>query len=159
VYAIIAAVLLVGIVLSIGYGLASASFTNLLNRSLSRSLAAITIEEFCTDEETQQYANTYALLSSNLQQQYPESQFTADSEQNDSMLGQVSSCIQQGPVVSSSSTEVTVTLAVTRMLTPTPDASGNAPAPQTSDYSGQIRLVNEAGQWRVDQVDSSLNML
>jgi len=159
VYVIIAAVLLVGLVLSIGYGIASARFTSLLNRSLSSSLATITIDEFCTGEETQQYSNTYALLSSNLQQQYPESQFTLDSEQHDSMLGQISTCMQQGPVVSSSSTEVTVNLTVTRMLIPTPDASGNAPAPQTSNYSGQISLVNEAGQWKVDQVDSSLNML
>jgi hypothetical protein len=45
------------------------------------------------------------------------------------------------------------------MLTPTPDASGSAPAPQTSDYSGQISLVKEASQWKVDQVDSSLDML
>ena len=159
VYGIIAAVLAVGIVLSIGCGLVSASYYSLLNQSVSGSLASVTVNEFCMDEEMQDYSSAYALLSSNLQQQYNSSQFTTDGQQHDSTLGVMTTCNQQGPAVTSTSTELTATLTITRSLTPTPDASGNAPAPQASDYTGQVSLVEEAGQWRVDQVDSALNML
>jgi hypothetical protein len=159
VYGIIAAVLVVGIVLCVGCGLALSSYDNLVSHSLSGSLASLTVDELCLDEEMQDYSSAYTLLSSNLQQQLSESQFTTDGQQHDSTLGQISTCTQQGPAVSSSSTEVTATLAITRSVTPTPDASGNAPAPQASDYTGQVILVEVSSQWKVDQVDSALNML
>jgi hypothetical protein len=159
VYGIIAAVLVVGIVLCVGCGLALSSYGNLVSHSLSGSLASLTVDELCLDEETQDYSSAYTLLSSNLQQQLSESQFTTDGQQHDSTLGQISTCTQQGPAVSSTSTGVTATLAITRTLTPTPDASGNAPAPQASNYTGQVSLVEESGQWKVDQVDSALSML
>jgi hypothetical protein len=149
----------VATVLCIGCGLAVSTYVNRLNQSLPSTLASLTVSEFCLDEETQNYTSAYNLLSSNLQQQYSESQFTADARQHDSTLGTITVCSQQGLVVSNTGNEKTVTIKVTRMATPTPDASGNVPASQPTAYTGQVIVVKEAGQWKVDQVDSALNLL
>jgi hypothetical protein len=159
VYGIIAAVLVVAAVLCVGGGLAFSSFFGLVNHSLSTSLASFTVNEFCLDEETHDYTSAYSLLSTNLQQQVSESQFISDGQQHDSELGPISMCTQQGSLVSTSGNVKLATVNITRMLTPTPDATGSAPSPQPNTYSGQVTLVDEASQWRVDQVDSALNML
>jgi len=120
--------------------------------------AVTTAEEFCQAESTQDYTTAYSELSSSLQQQYSQSQFTQDGQQHDNTQGPITTCTPGLPTLNGSTATITVT--VTRTLAPTPDSSGTAAPAQTANASGQISLVQDSsGTWQVNSVDSSLAML
>ena len=98
VYGIIAAVLVAGIVLCVGCGLALSSYDNLVSHSLSGSLASLTVDEFCLDKKRRTTAALtpcyHRICNSSYQRaSLPRmaSSTTARSE--------ISTCTQQGPGV------------------------------------------------------------
>jgi hypothetical protein len=128
--------------------------------SITRTVdAEVTVQEFCTAVETQDYTTAYQHLSSNLQQTYSQDQFTQDNTNFDNTLGQVTSCSVSGQPVASGS-QVSVTVNVERTPpSPTPDSSGNIGTSSPSNETGQVTLIQENGQWKIDSIDSSLSLL
>jgi hypothetical protein len=118
-----------------------------------------TVSSFCQAESSQDYTTAYSNLSPSLQQQYSQSQFTQDNQTHDNTLGPITTCTPQGlPSVNGSG--ATITVMVSRTLAPTPDNSGNAAPTQTANVTGTITLVEDSsGNWVVNSIDSSLNML
>jgi limonene-1,2-epoxide hydrolase len=118
-----------------------------------------TVNNFCDSVSTQDYTSAYSNLSSSLQQQYSQAQFTQDNQNHDRTLGKVTTCTPQGvPSVNGSSASITVM--VTRTLAPTPNSSGTAAPTETASATGQITLIQDSsGNWVITGIDSSLNML
>jgi len=158
VYIIIGVVVAALVVLCAGGGILLSAFDNAAQHSLTNLLASGTAEEFCSDEQDQDYSGAFALLSASLAQQYPQPQFTQDGQQHDSTLGAITGCPPDVQAVVTGQT-ATVTVTVERTLTPTPGASGISSPQQTSESSGQITLVEVSRQWLVNGVDPALNML
>jgi hypothetical protein len=155
IYAIVAVVVLV---LFLVCGGGTLLINNLSLSATNRLSTSVIVDEFCAGVEGQDYSTAYQQFSANLQQQYSLSQFTQDAEQYNSELGQISTCIPQG-LATISGQSATISVLVTRALTPTPDASGNSPGSQSVDYTGSIGLVYEGRIWKIDSVDASLNLL
>jgi hypothetical protein len=158
VYVIVGVVVAALVVLCAAGGVLFSTLGNAAQHSLSNLLSSGTADEFCLDEQDQNYSSAYTLLSANLQQQYSQSQFTQDGQQHDSSLGTITNCTPSGTASVTGQT-ATLTVSIERTLTPTPDASGTVSPPQTSDSSGQIMLVEVSGRWLVNDVDPTLNML
>ncbi len=168
---IVAAVLIiacVGLCALAGYG--AKIFGTAVSTSISESATQLTTQfasvgseetvgTFCEAESSQDYTTAYSQLSPTLQQQYSQTAFTQDNLQHDSTLGPVSDCTPAGlPTVSGST--ATISVMVTRTLTPTADSSGNIGPTVTANATGNITLVEDSnGTWLINSVDSSLDML
>jgi hypothetical protein len=161
-------VLCVGLCVALGFGArvlgiaASTKVSQLATQAgteFASAESAQTVTSFCTAFQTQDYTTAYSYLSSSLQQQVSQSQFTQDNQNHDNTLGSVTQCSAQGlPNITASGASISVI--VTRTLAPTPDNSGNAAPTQTSNVTGQITLVQDSsGNWVISTIDSSLNML
>ncbi len=111
-------------------------------------LASLTVETFCASVTTQQYSAAYQELSSNLQGQVSQSKFTSDNQGFDTSKGQVTNCTAPGnPSVNGMT--ATVQVQVTRSL------NG-----QDTTATGQMTLtLDSTGAWKIDSIDSSLNLL
>jgi hypothetical protein len=119
-----------------------------------------TATNFCVAVSNQEYTSAYSYLSSSLQQQYSQTQFTQDNQNHDRTLGKVTACTpQEAPSVNGS--EASLTVMVTRTLAPTPNSAGTATPTQTASATGQITLILDSsnGNWVISSIDSSLNML
>ena len=116
----------------------------------------LTVTTFCQAESSQDYTSAYQQLSPALQQQFSQSQFTTDNQNHDSTLGPVSTCAPTGGATLSGST-ASVTIAVTR-TPPTPTTGTSPSAPHAG--SGQITMIQDSnGNWVINSVDSSLDLL
>jgi len=134
---------------------------------------AETYAGFCLDETSQDYQSAYTYFSTNLQQQLSASAFTARANQIDTRDGTVSSCqteTSRPPQISGSTATVQLIVVRTPPLSATPPASttptgsgaGTASATPTAGsgttFTGALHLVKQGSVWRIDQIDSSLDL-
>jgi hypothetical protein len=116
----------------------------------------LTVTTFCQAETSQAYSTAYQQLSPTLQQQYSPSGFAQDGQHHDSTLGPVSECAPTGGATFSGAT-ASVTIAVTR-TPPTPTTGTGPSVPHAG--SGQVTLIQDSsGNWVINSVDSSLDLL
>jgi hypothetical protein len=110
--------------------------------------STLAVTSFCTDEETQRYDQAYKLLSSSMQSQTLQDQFTQRSQSLDTSQGTVSQC---EPTPSGnfqpSDTSATFDVQVKR---------GTGSTATTTN--GTITLVNQSGSWKIDSIASSLGL-
>ncbi len=100
---------------------------------------------FCNDLKTQSYTPAYQLLSTKLQGQFTQVQFTQGSQALDGVEGTVTSCKQgtgNAYAYSFGGTTATLLAVITRS--------------KQGDLSGTIHLKSENGTWKVDGLDTSL---
>ncbi|HEX6122773.1 MAG TPA: hypothetical protein VFY89_06420, partial [Ktedonobacterales bacterium] len=102
--------------------------------------------QFCGNLKAQNYDSAYSMLSSKLRGQYTSAQYRAASAQLDAAEGRVTAC---GTASGSGSynyslggSKAAVTAAITRE--------------KLGALRGGVHLVNEAGGWKVDALDTSL---
>jgi hypothetical protein len=119
----------------------------------------LTVTTFCQAESSQDYTSAYQQLSPALQQQFSQNQFTTDNQNHDSTLGPVTVCAPTGGATVSGST-ASATIAVTRTPpTPTPGGTGAGPSVPAAT-SGQISMIQDSsGNWVINSIDSSLQLL
>lgn len=140
---VIAAVL---VVVCIGAGAAIAALGGRVGGTLFNTVGvAATASQFCVDEEKQQYAAAYQLLSPSLQSSMTQDQFIQNSQAHDASDGTITNCTpssRSGNVRFSGDT-VTLDLEVTR----------NQPA------SGSVTFKQVGSGWKIDSIDASLGLL
>ncbi len=142
-------------------------------RALSTTVGVIsTYSGFCVDETAQDYQSAYAYFSSNLQSQVSSDAFAQRAAQLDTRDGPVTSClIQNGAAPQVSNSTATVQLMITRtpQATPTPLGTATssaatptetpAPTPATgASFTGALHLVLQGSVWKIDSIDSSLDL-
>ncbi|MGO8947572.1 MAG: hypothetical protein ACLQUY_07895 [Ktedonobacterales bacterium] len=106
---------------------------------------------FCSDETAQNYSGAYQEFSSQLEDQISLQTFTQKSLQLDQQYGQISTCTR-----SNSSPDTTTANTVTIQVDVIRGGSGSVAAGKTSQ--GNILLVLQGSDWRIDQIDASLKL-
>jgi hypothetical protein len=137
-------------------GTSVATQAGAIETQASSAAPVLEVTSFCQAESSQDYTSAYQELSSALQQQYSQSQFTQDGQTHDSNLGPITECVPgSGATINGASASVNI--AVTR--TPPTPTSGTGPSVPKL-FAGQITLTqNSDGSWVINSVDSSLNLL
>lgn len=100
---------------------------------------------FCNDLKAQNYTTAYDLLSSNAQGQVSRDLFVQASQLQDQIDGTVKSC---GPVTGSG--------ADTKIDVNAGKASLKATVQRNQAFTGNISLVKQGSDWKVDDIDASL---
>ncbi len=109
--------------------------------------ASVTVADFCVAEQDQDYATAYAQFSTNLQNQLTSEQFATNAATHDTSDGKVTSCSTDSSNSSGTSisdNQVTLTLQVKRADGPT--------------TTGNVTLVKEGSDFKIDSLDSSLGL-
>jgi hypothetical protein len=100
---------------------------------------------FCNDLKAQNYTAAYDLLSSTTQGQVSRDQFVQASQLQDQIDGTVKSC---GPVTGSG--------ADTKIDVNAGKASLKATVQRNQAFTGAILLVKQGSDWKIDDIDASL---
>jgi hypothetical protein len=113
-------------------------------------------QNFCAYETNQDYQGAYRQLSANLQAEVSEQQFESDNQTRDTTLGPIVGCsaAHQYPATGDEGapqSPTTLTLAIWL------GGSTASPAPPHS-RTGTITMVQESAGWKVDAVDSTLQL-
>jgi hypothetical protein len=113
-------------------------------RQVGNFVAPYTVaNEFCIDEEQQNYLSAYQLLSSGVQQRYSQQEFLTFSENRDNNTGKVVNC-----TIESTGQQITATTATLSVSVQVGDSTN----------TGSITLVKEGNDWLVDSADPSLQL-
>ena len=111
---------------------------------------------FCSYEINRDYHDAYAQLSARLLSQVTEQQFVSDNQAREAAEGPLVGCSAApslGSTPSSSPSSSGMTLELNTWAGP---ITGNAPP---VNQSGTMTMVQEGGEWKVDAIDSSLQLL
>jgi hypothetical protein len=108
---------------------------------------------FCSHEINADYHGAYAQLSAHLQSQVTEQQFVSDNQARDATEGPLVGCSAAPSTDSTPSTSPNTILELNIWSGP---VTGNAPP---VNQSGTVTLVQEGSEWKVDAIDSSLQLL
>jgi hypothetical protein len=146
-------------------------------QALSTTVGVIsTYSGFCVDETTQDYPAAYVYFSTNLQQQVSSTAFSQRAAALDTRDGTVTSCLIQSSAPQITGSTAIVQLEVMRtpaatpqpLTTPSPSPTPNSsatptvttvPTPVTSaTFTGALHLVREGSLWKIDSIDSSLDL-
>jgi len=103
--------------------------------------AHITVSAFCAEVQSQNYQSAYGDLSSQLQQQVSESDFQQTSQALDHEHGYITNCTPSNDTVNGN----TVTFAVNV-------SRGSI------YYTGNVELVQQGSDWRINEIDTSLDL-
>jgi hypothetical protein len=152
---------LVGVVLICGVCsyLTVASFQTFTSGNISGDQVPATLQpvveaaNFCSYEINSAFHEAYAQLSAHLQTQITETQFVSDNQGRDAVKGSLIGCsaaLSPGSPPSSSSSMVLELNIWSGSIT------GNAPP---VNQSGTMTVVQEGSGWKVDAIDSSLQLL
>jgi hypothetical protein len=119
--------------------------TSALDTASKTIPARLTVLAFCSAEQSQNYESAYAqLFSSQLQQQLSESDYEQTSQALDQEHGVITSCARADNS-SDTVTGDTVTIALTV-------SRGSI------FYTGDIVVVKQGNDWRINQIDTSLDL-
>jgi hypothetical protein len=117
------------------------SFLDALSKTVP---ARLTVVDFCNHVQSQDYQSAYADLSSQLQQQVSASAFQQTSQALDLEHGSITGCTQSN---TSSDTvngdTVTIALNVSR---------------GSIYYTGNVEVVKQGNDWRINAIDTSLDL-
>jgi hypothetical protein len=102
-------------------------------------------QEFCGDLKAQQYTSAYELLSNSYQKKMKEQQYVQNAQLQDQVDGTVQSC---GPQSGSSSG---FSLDFNRNT-----ATISAQIVRKKTFTGNLSLIKQGGDWRIDSVPQSL---
>lgn len=132
------------VLFAVGLGRAANSFNQLLGPEIAAST-------FCVDVQEQRYSAAYDQLSRNLQSQMTRDQFESAASARDQASGPVTDCTPDtnDQSVDTSGPPTLVHVTVTRT-----SGSGG-----TSLYPGDLTLVREDSVWKIDAIDSSLELI
>jgi hypothetical protein len=127
---------------------------NRLGKQITSSLGpTLTAQEFCSDMEIQDYDSAYSLFSANLQSQITSDQWNAKNQARDLHDGQVTTCT----VLSNSNLpqggRANIQIQITRN-SDTPSTSTTITGSQT----GVLTIIQEGSQWKIDNIDVSLDL-
>ena len=112
--------------------------------------ARITIVTFCYDETIHDYNSAYQQFSSQLQQQMSESDFESGSNQLDEQVGGITTCSRaDSSKDATDGNTVTIDVDVSRI-----SSSGTSTATH-----GSIVVVEEGSDWRINGIDTTLDLL
>lgn len=110
--------------------------------------STLAVTQFCTYEKDQQYPQAYRLLSSSMQNQMTQDQFTQRSQSLDTSQGVVSQCVP-----STSGTNLATDTSASFPVTVTRGTGSTA-----TTTNGTITLVKESGSWKIDSIAPSLSL-
>lgn len=113
----------------------------------------IAAEDFCAYEIDEDYANAYNQLSKSLQGTISQQQFQTDNQARDTSRGMLVGCSAALPADAVVSPGSPTSLTVTVWLA-TPSATESPPI----GSSGDMTMVQEGSSWKVDAVDTTLQL-
>jgi len=109
---------------------------------------------FCAYETNKDYASAYRQLSTNLQSQVSEQRFISDNQARDTTLGPVVGCSLASQPSSSLDQVPASPIILTLNIWLGSTAGNTAPV----NRSGDLTMVEEGTDWKVDAIDSTLQL-
>jgi hypothetical protein len=117
--------------------------------------ASVTLADFCTAMQEQDYATAYTQFSTDLQGRVSEDEFTTNATKLDTDQGRVTNCSTSSSVSSSgdsngptiSDNQVTLNVGITR-------TGGAANGETTNTASGSFTFIKEGSDFKIDAIES-----